>query len=216
MSPRDLETPHKVDILLQQQQIAVKQMEAIKNEEMSWLKVFLLFYGATVAWSVSRWFLTPGSTPFTPKEANSELIIIFAVLLFSFVATAIFTFLFTQTRKSYYGVRGRLDTIQKMLCLTEENTFGEGRVFDAKQSIVNIKDKQTWNDITKPNSSFLTRMVYLFGANIAVLIIMYLSMIKIGKDQSLWLLAFCVAANATIFLVARFFDYHHFVKKAPS
>ena len=214
MDANKLDTTNKITVLLQQQQIAVTQMDSIKSEEMSWLKVFLIFYGAVVAWSVSRWFLVPGATQYSKDEADAELFIIYAVLIFSYFATAIFTFLFSQTRKSYYGVRKRLDTIQQMLLLTNDEVYGDGRIFDAVETIDNIIDKETWHRITKPNSSFLTRMVYLFGANTAVLIICYLSILKIGKEQSIWFLVCFLLVNSFIFISARHFDYHHFVKKS--
>ncbi|MGI1671259.1 MAG: hypothetical protein K6L74_13180 [Neptuniibacter sp.] len=212
MEALKLEDEHKVKVLLQEEAHAVLQMENLKKEEMSWLKVFLLFYGAVMAWAVSRWLISPMSSPLPTEQLESEFGIISTTLCFTWVATCLFAFLFFQARQSYYGVRKRVERIQAALFLDKEGIYGDEAIFGGMK-VESVDDYQSWKDITKPTSSFMTRMVYIIGSNLAVIIIAYLSLYKMQYPVTLSFAGLFIAMTIFIFIFAWFIDYHSFTKK---
>ena len=210
----ELSKEDKLQILLQQESHAITQMEQVKQQEMSWLRVFLLFYSACIAWSVSRW-LIPNTkiTTYTPETLDNEISIIYSLVIFSTIATGLFTFMFLQTRKTYYEVVARLEKIQSIFKLDIKDEYCLGTLY-SESKISGINSKESWKEATKPGNSFLTRLVYLFGANAAVIALCFFSMRHIGGNDTVLFPVLFMTLNVSIFLFASFFDYHSFVKKA--
>ncbi len=84
-----------VKILLQSEKIAVDQLLEIKREELQYLKVFLLFFGAITTWIISQW-LSPSRLPISNMDIDLQLDLIKTTYLFSYFATVIFLSCFSK------------------------------------------------------------------------------------------------------------------------
>ena len=194
----------KVTILLQMEKTATGQMMEIKREEMSWLKVFLLFYGALIAWTVQRWL---GQAQPTAQDKG----LVYGVLVFSLLATFIFSFLFITTRWSYYGVSRRLLRVQMLLGLYDSTKWnGQEAPLGELDKIGVVKGLRTWRENTKPLSSFTTRMVYLSGANLTISFIAYFALKKIDPATSPYFLATWIIINIVLIVSVMLIDFLHF------
>jgi hypothetical protein len=199
---------HDVTILLQLEKTSTEQMLEIKRDEMSWLRVFLVMSGATVAWSVQRWFAKP-------SVSASDGGLVWAVLIFSSLATIAFYFHFLLTRWSYYGVSARLMRIQEMLRLYDGNAWAGARApFSRSEQIGMVKDFRSWWKITKPHSSFATRLVYIFGSNVMICIICFYATKMIGKSTSSFLLLELIILNILLVALFLYCDFRHFHSRA--
>ncbi|HAU36473.1 MAG TPA: hypothetical protein DCX07_01995 [Phycisphaerales bacterium] len=200
----DLRNEDKVAILLQLEKTATSQMMENKREEMSWLKVFLLFYGALVAWSAQRWL---AQAQVNAQDAG----LVHGVLIFSLVATFVFSFLFIRTRWSYYGVSRRLLRIQSLLGLYDAETWGES---DAPLGDIDrigyVKGWRTWRENTKPFSSFTTRMIYVWGSNMTMCFIAYFALTRIDPKTSVYFLVFWLIINVFLLGLIMLIDFLHF------
>lgn len=198
-----LKDEDKVKILLQLEKTGTDQMMEIKKEEMSWLRIFLLFYSAVIAWSVQRWL---GSNTLD----RSELEMVNYVWLFAFVSTIVFYVLFIRTRRSYYGVAKRLVHVQDILRLYDKDTWnGDPPLYDADR-IGTVTGFWTWRKNTKPFNSFTTRIMYLFGANLIVAFVANLALKKIDPNTSRCFLATRSILNIVAVLLVMLCDFLSF------
>jgi len=194
----------KVTVLLQLERTATDQMAEIKREEMSWLKMVLLFYGAVIAWTVQRWM---GKE--TPDSSDGNLV--YGVLIFSFLATIVFYLLFVRTRWSYYGIATRLLRIQDLLGLYDPPQWdGKTAPFTDADRIGMVKGLRTWRENTKPFSSFMTRMVYVLGSNLTLVFIAYCALRKIDTSTSIYFLVTWITFNLAVLMIFMFVDFLHF------
>lgn len=198
-----LKDEDKVQILLQLEKTATDQMMEIKKEEMSWLRIFLLFYSAVIAWSVQRWL---GLN--TPNY--SELTMVRSVWLFAFISTIVFYVLFIRTRRSYYGVAKRLVRVQDLLHLYDSTTWnGTPPLLDVDK-IGTVTGFCTWRKNTKPFNSFTTRIMYLFGANVIIAFVAYLGLKRIEPNTSLFFLVTRIILNIVILFLVMLCDFLSF------
>ncbi len=206
----NLDDKDRVSILRDLQKTATSQMSEIKRDEMSWLNRFLLFYGAMIAWLVTRFFgpipVTGQPIPFNPNDAS----LLVGALVFSFLATAMFASLFIHTRHSYYGVSDRLHRIQKCLHLYKHDQWQDTIFFPVSHSSGEVRTIDDWNKLTKPWSSFSTRMLYIIGANIAADCIVYGAFDRLGKAKDVYFLCFWLGMNVALVALAYVGDYFHF------
>lgn len=205
-----LNKDNKISILMQHENIAVNQLMEIKRNEMNWLKVFLLFYSAIIAWMVSRWFSTPVLKEIPFHKMQGEFTLLESTLWFSLTATLIFTFLFIQTRHSYYGVAKRLHNVQVNLELYNDAQWGGKSLLTGDNKIGIIEDFKTWKTRTKPFSSFSTRLIYLLGANFAIAFISYRAYESLGYAQNIFYLLKWIFLNLVILITLFLWDYFHF------
>lgn len=208
-----LSTDQQVTVLLELQDDAVEQLAEIKREEMQWLQAFLLFYGAVVAWCVARWLPSPRSE--APLAASEESVVV-ATLAVSFLATGLFTFHFIRTRWSYYGVAARLANIQHLLGLYDGAGWHGGAPLRGNPYRGFIGGLESWQHTTRPMSSFLTRIVYLVGANMVVSLVCWSSLSRSSGHAGPWFLVTCFLLNAVIAGGAFALDYVHFLRERPS
>ena len=199
-----LKDEDKVKILLQLEKTATDQMMEIKRDEMSWLRIFLLFYSAVIAWGVHRWL---GAE----KPNSSEVTIVYSVSIFSFIATIIFYFLFLNRRWSYYGVATRLVRLQDILRLYDRTTWCGNSPLSDGDRIGAVKDFGTWRKNTKPFNSFITRILYVAGANGTVAFVVSLALNKIQRNVSCFVVTWIIL-NIVALLFVMWFDFRHFRK----
>jgi hypothetical protein len=206
----NIDDKDRVGILLQGQKTATDQMSAIKNYEMSWLKVFLIFYTAVIAWVVGRWFgpATGGTTPATASPG--DLTLLWTAMWFSFIGTALFAFLFIHTRHSYYMVKERLHKFDQCLKLYDPAQWDGIVFFPPEHASGRVRAFRDWCKRTKPLSSFLTRLVYIFGANAGIDYLVYLAFEKEGSPQSGYFLAFWFGLNGALAVVVYVYDFVRF------
>lgn len=206
LEPEDISTESSILVLLQAEKFAVDQMQEIKRDEMSWLKVFLVFYGAVITWLVTEWI--PGSN----ELSDSSIEVIRLIQNVTLAATFLFAYLFATTRDSYYGVRKRVEKVQDMLFLNREGIHGEHAVYQTKK-VEDIRSPSDWWNVTKPQSSFLTRMVYLLGGYWAVTVIALLALRGNNEAADNWIAILYGLVGLLIFVFFLFLDYLRYVKK---
>ncbi|MFT3684385.1 MAG: hypothetical protein QM783_05560 [Phycisphaerales bacterium] len=196
---------NKVTILLELQHDAVEQLAEIKREEMKWLQTFLVFYGALVAWGASRWL------PVSPSSRGADdTSLVHWILTVSFLATLLFTYHFIRTRWSYYGVAARLSQCQHLLHLyTPLEWGGKAPLGDSPYGRL-IDGFGSWRKATKPMSSFLTRIVYLVGANLMVASICWRGFEEAQRPQPLWFFLCVILANMVVIALGFMIDFIHF------
>lgn len=204
-----LKNEDKVKILLQQEEIAVSQMSQIKNDEMLWLKIFFIFYGAILGWILS-YLLKPLIYDFNNIKINSFENILYATPIFSFFATIIFLFLFIRTRWSYYDIGQRLLHVQKLLQLYNSKVWGGSCPIQARYIIGPSMNYKNWRQQTKPYASFLTRFVFLLGANMIVTIISGTALTYLSNFIIINYLVIWIIIHFFTFLIIMFLDYIHF------
>jgi hypothetical protein len=211
-----IEANDKVGILMQLQKTASDQMSVIKQDEMVWLNRFLIFYGAVIAWLVTR-FLAPSSPGGQiATDANAEAQLIRYSVWFSSFATAAFCFLFTSTRHSYYGVADRLHRIQECLHLYDPNQWEGQSFFPREHRFIAVESVSDWFERTKPMSSFLTRMLFIFGSNYAIDLIAVIALQRMGKGGSVDSWWFWFGANIIILMATFGCDYYRFFNRDES
>lgn len=198
----------QVTILLQLEKTATEQMMAIKSEEMLWLRVFLLVYGAVLAWSVQHWLVAQA-------VSSSERGLVRGVLVFSFLGTAVFCLHFLLTRWSYYGVFSRLVRVQDMLGLYDSSKWHGGQApLDGVEQIDMVANLRSWWRITKPYSSFFTRVAYLLGSQFLLAVVSFLAFKKIDSKTSHWSLFLSALVIILLVGLLLYFDYRHFAKRS--
>jgi hypothetical protein len=206
----NLENEDRVAILMQLQEIATDQMAEIKRDEMSWLNRFLLFYGAVTAWLVTRFFAPVPAIGHPASAVVSDASLLGAALWLSLSATVLFVFLFIHTRHSYYDVADRSHRIQNCLHLYEPEQWRGHSLFSTVHRSGRVCTLQEWKERTKPWSSFLTRLLYIIGANLVVNFIVYVAFDRMGKPQGAYFVCFWLALNIALVLIAYALDYLHF------
>ncbi|MBN2286842.1 MAG: hypothetical protein JXI43_10375 [Tissierellales bacterium] len=212
----DFSVEDKVKILLQQEKNAVDQLMEIKRDEMSWLRVFLLFYSAIVVWSVQRWL---GHDQAATEMVNDLLVkressLIYATLFFSYFATFIFSFLFIRTRWSYYGVANRLIAAQELLQLYNAECWNGENPLKPINKINQTKNYSEWMKYTKPMSSFFTRLIYLIGANLTIMFIASYALKWLSGDLTPYFYVTWILANLILLMSVFIIDFIHFVTKS--
>lgn len=201
----------RVKILLQLEKTATDQMMEIKRDEMSWLRIFLVFYSAVIAWGVHRWL---GAD----KLNSSELTMIYSVSIFSCIATAVFYWLFMNRRWSYYGVAKRLVRVQDILRLYDSTTWNGTAPLRDADKIATVTGFSTWYKNTKPLNSFITRLLYVAGANVTVLVVACLALNRIHPNTSCFVVTLlaCTILNIFGLSVVMWFDFRNFYKRGKS
>jgi hypothetical protein len=199
---------NRVKVLLQLQANTVSQLAEIKREEMQWLQAFLIFYGAIVAWGATRWLGSAAS------NATKNESLVYLVLTISFVATALFTYHFIRTRWSYYGVAGRMAKVERLLGLYSDADWGSDAPLRGSPYSRMVNGAESW-EITKPMNSFLTRIVYLIGANVMVASICWHGFESGTQGNCLWYAIAIALVNAAIVFLAFVADYLHFRGPRP-
>jgi len=216
------EDKERMEIALQLQSQASEQMSEIKRDEMSWLKIFLIFYAAMIGWMVSRWFPTaPASVSFSspiltvsipvPASAQystNEAVLLWASVGFSFFATTMFSFLFSHTRRSYYGVAHRLHQLQRFLRLYDKKFWDNIKFFPPEHTPGEVLSAEDWRRQTKPWSSFLTRMGYIVCGNLCVDFIAFLSFGRLGLGYNSLFLPLCFVLSYVLVWKIYNSDYH--------
>jgi len=218
-----VEDEQRIEIALQLQAQASAQMVEIKRDEMSWLKIFLLFYAAMIGWMVSRWssasatsvsFNSPILTVSIPVPASvqystSEAVLLWASVGFSFFATIMFSLLFSHTRRSYYGVVHRLHQFQRFLRLYDKKYWGNIKFFPLEHTPGEVLSKEDWRRQTKPWSSFLTRMGYIVAGNLCVDFLAFLSFGRLGLGYNSLFLPLWLLLSIVLVWMIYSSDYHH-------
>jgi len=206
----NIDDKDRVNILLQGQKTATDQMSTIKNGEMTWLKVFLIFYAAIIAWIVGRWFgpATGGAVATTTHSADLSLLS--TAMWFSFIGTTLFAFLFIHTRHSYFMVKERLHKFDQCLKLYDHAEWDGIAFFPPEHASGEVRCVRDWRKRTKPWSSFLTRLVYIIGANAGIDYLVYLAFDQVGAPQNIYFLAFWFGLNFTLVVIVYVYDFIHF------
>jgi hypothetical protein len=227
--PITLDNKDRVAILMQLERTATDQMTEIKRDEISWLKIFLLFYGALIAWMVGRFFAplseADSAAPvtwmvgrfFSALSAAGKLDSSIAndgqllsnALWFSYFLTAMFTFLFLHTRHSYFRVADRLHRIQQCLLLHDPTQWDGHTFFPVAHRSGKVSTIRQWRERAQPFSSFSTRLAYVVGANIGAESIAYRAFERIGMPQGGYFIVW-VALSIGLAIGAYTWDYFHF------
>lgn len=146
------------DILLQLQSQLSQKLLALRQEEATWLKLFLLLYSALSAWLVARWL--------SDAVANHALqafdgFLLSGALGLSWIALFVSSCHFLHLRSSYFRVGRMLVRCQEPLGLFNK----EDGIFPWRIGVV--KDWQSWRK-TRILATFTTRIAYVAGANLVV------------------------------------------------
>jgi hypothetical protein len=177
---------------------------------MSWLKVFLIFYTAVIAWVVGRWFgPTTGGTA-AATASSGDLTLLRTAMWFSFIGTALFAFLFIHTRHSYYTVKERLHKFDQCLKLYDQTQWDGTAFFPPEHTSGRVRAFGEWCKRTKPWSSFLTRLVYILGANAGIDYLVYLAFDRVGSPQGSYFLAFWFGLNVALAVIVYVYDFIRF------
>ena len=209
----NMNSKDKVVILLQEEKTATDQMSEIKRDEMSWLKVFLLFYGALIAWIVARWFDRSAHSTASPNVGADDVILLWTAAVFSLVATLMFAALLVHRRHSYFLVRKRLHTIQKLLKLYEPAEWDNLTILSPEHRSTDVCDCRSWLELTKPLSSFLTRLVYIIGANLVIDFLVWLAFRRTGSPQGPCFILLFLVLNVFLGICVYVHDLYHFLAR---
>ena len=142
--------------------------------------------------------------------------LIYSILGISHLATVIFAYLFIQTRWSYYGIARRNHRLQDLLGLFDRSTWNGREALGNAEThslLGSISSFNGWIHATKPMSSFLTRILYLIGANLVVAYVCWRAFDQIQSGATSWLFVACVLANLFVVVVLYMIDYIHFVAR---
>jgi hypothetical protein len=203
----------KVDVLLQLEKIASEQLSQIKKDEMSWLKLFLAFYSAGIAWGIQKLFSgTTGNISPSP--------ILTVLALISFIALIPFSYFFLWIRHSYYGVAARLSRLHEALRIHDDSFWGiERPLLDEAHIFVQIDNLCTWYTKTKPFSSFLLRIIMLLGASFCLSLIAWYSNVWTSHTECKWITLLTIVLPyfvlAFLIFVCDFMWFFFFTCKKP-
>ena len=146
------------EVLRQTQLQLHEKLLALRAEELTWLKLFLLLYSGLAAWLIARW-LSAEST--THSLSNLDPPLLYGTLAFSWLGLLVGSEHFLRLRRSYFRVGRMLVRCQDRLGL-----FEPGReIFPWR--LGEVTDLASWRG-TRIEATFTTRVGYIAGGNLAV------------------------------------------------
>jgi len=101
------------------------------------------------------------------------------------------------------------------LRLNDSGTWGSQLPFgsvDSYSKLEGMRDRRTWQEVTKPGSSFATRLVYLAGADLVVGFVGWYALCLHGSPRSIWFFIMLLLANSALILAFFLLDYLHFTR----
>lgn len=156
------------EVLRQTQLQLHEKLLALRSEELTWLKLFLLLYSGLAAWLIARW-LSAEST--TRSLSNLDLPLLYGTLAFSWLGLLVASEHFLRLRRSYFRVGRMLVRCQEQLGL-----FEPGReIFPWR--LGEVTDLASWRG-TRIEATFTTRVGYIAGGNLAVTLLATAALVR--------------------------------------
>ena len=207
-----LEGSDKILILLQGQKLAAEQLQEIKRQEMSWLKVTIVFYSVVLLWIANRWL----SGPVPPVQHATDQPLLTAIPVVSLLGTALFACLFLRARHSCYAVKKRLHLFDQALGLYSPDLWDNKPFPPTEHASGSVVDLASWITKTNPLSGLAIRLAALMAANLGIVHSAHLAFVGYGLPYNVNYLVKWGAWNGALVIALYFCDYLHFMLLATS
>lgn len=145
-----------------QESLSAKLLD-LKHEEISWIKIFLIYYAGAIGLTGLR--LTVDDLP-----SQSERLLCIGIAVASTVAAWLSCRTMIELRHSYFGIARHLVKAQSALGLygVDEQSSAKAPMGDSpwRPLLHPFTTRAEWRDATNPKATFRTRLTLLIAASI--------------------------------------------------